>query len=167
MRLSLLVAVLAGCSGDLQEKQGPSELDASPLQTITPPMCDTPATPSDGSGACTGGGNAGDDCLQCHHQGGGADAFTFAGTLYDTTGTTPLGGATIYVEDTAGNVATAVSHPGNGNFYATDGFVTYPAKAFVSLCPTVLAMESPVDEMTGANCNTSQCHTAGFRIHLP
>jgi len=62
--------------------------------------------------------------------------------------------------------ATAITRP-NGNFFTADGFVEYPARAFVSLCPDVLVMVAPVDQTTGANCNTSSCHTAGFRIHLP
>jgi hypothetical protein len=102
----------------------------------------------------------------CHHQGGAASPYTFAGTLYDATGAQPIVGATIYVQDSAGNVATAVTRP-NGNFFTAEGFVTYPAKAFVSLCPDVIEMVNPVDEATGANCNTSGCHTAGFRVHVP
>jgi hypothetical protein len=103
----------------------------------------------------------------CHHQGGAGRPFVFAGTLYDQAGMTPLGGATITLQDSDGNVATAISHPGNGNFYAVDGFVMYPAKAFVSVCPSVVPMLAPVDAQTGANCNTSGCHTRGFRVHLP
>jgi len=45
--------------------------------------------------------------------------------------------------------------------------VMYPAKAFASICPTVVEMVSPVDESTGPNCNTSGCHTPGFRVQLP
>lgn len=165
-QILLVCATGVGCDGSLHEKVGQSSIDASPLTTIPPPMCDNPMTTSD-TGACTGGGKPGDDCLGCHHQGGGGAPFTFAGTLYDSTGMTPVGGATIYVEDSAGNLATAVSHASNGNFYSVDSFTTFPAKAFVSLCPDVMEMVSPVDEVTGANCNTSGCHTAGFRVHIP
>ena len=161
-----LVAVIAGCHGDLAEKIGQSSIDATVLMTIVPPPCDPPADPGDGSGDCTGGGKPGDDCLMCHHQGGGASPFNYAGTVYDATGMTPVGGATIHLQDEVGNVALSITHP-NGNFYSTDGFVMYPAKAFASLCPDVLGMVSPVDMSTGANCNTAGCHTTGFRIHLP
>jgi hypothetical protein len=89
----------------------------------------------------------------------------FAGTLYDRGGVMPLGGATILLQDAAGNVSTAITHP-NGNFFVTEGFVMYPAKAFATLCPDVTEMINPVDQATGANCNTSGCHTAGFRAHL-
>jgi hypothetical protein len=167
LSFALMALAIVGCSGDLREKIGQSDIDASVLQTITPPPCDNPMTPTDGTGDCTGGGKPGDDCLMCHHQGGGATAFTFGGTLYDATGTKALGGATIYLQDQVGNVATAISHPTNGNFYSTSGFVMYPAKAFVSLCPTVLGMTSPVDMSTGANCNTAGCHSAGFRVYVP
>jgi len=155
------------CSGDLREQIGNSGIDASPLTNIQPPPCDPPATPTDGTGDCTGGGKPGDDCLMCHHQGGAATPFTFAGTAYGADGKTPLGGATIHVEDVGGNIGLAISHPTNGNFYTADGFVTYPAKAFATLCPDVQSMPDPVDVMTGANCNTANCHTPGFRIHVP
>ena len=157
---------LIGCDGQLREKVGQSDVDASLLTVIPPPTCDQPMTPAD-TGDCTGGGKPGDDCLMCHHQGGGATPFAFAGTLYDAAGTTPVGGATMYLQDAVGNVAKAVSHPTNGNFYVIDGFVMYPAKAFVSLCPDVKEMLAPVDSATGANCNTSGCHTSGFRVHVP
>jgi hypothetical protein len=161
----LVVAEIAACNGSLREKVGQSDVDGSVLMTIQPPMCDQPGAAAD-SGACTGGAKPGADCLMCHHQGGVASPYTFAGTLYDATGDKPLAGATIYLQDSAGNVATTITRP-NGNFFNADGFVMYPAKAFVSLCPNVIEMVGAVDEITGANCNTSGCHTAGFRVHLP
>jgi hypothetical protein len=163
LRAYVVLVCAAACSGELREKIGQSDLDASVLMTIPPPPCDPPATATDGNGDCTGGGKPGDDCLMCHHQ-GGATAFTFAGTLYDATGANPVGGATIHLQDEVGNQATAISHA-NGNFFSADGFVMYPAKAFTSLCPDVNGMVGPVDMTTGANCNTAGCHTAGFRVH--
>lgn len=165
-RAIAIVLGLGACTGTLREKVGEDGADASVLTTIPPPPCAPPATASDPA-ACNGGGKEGDDCLMCHHQGGSATPYTFAGTLYDKTGMTPLGGATITLQDSVGNVATAVSHEGTGNFYVADGYVMYPAKAFVSICPDVIEMVSPVDAQTGANCNTSGCHTRGFRVHLP
>jgi hypothetical protein len=161
------LAAIAGlaCNGSLREQIGHSDVDASVLTTLRPPPCDPPATAPD-SGECLGGAHPGDDCLACHHQGGAAAPYAFAGTLYDADGATAVGGATIYVEDSAGNLATAVTRP-NGNFFTAEGFVFYPAKAFVSRCPDVLEMIGAVDEVTGANCNTSGCHTAGFRVHVP
>jgi hypothetical protein len=156
---------IAGCDGSLRETIGQSDIDASVLMTIQPPTCDPLATAAD-SGACTGGGQPGADCLMCHHQGGPASPYTFAGTLYDAAGQQPVAGATIYLQDSAGNVATAITRP-SGNFFTAAGFVEYPAKVFVSLCPDVIEMVGPVDQLTGANCNTSGCHTAGFRVHLP
>ncbi len=164
VRFLLLLVALASCDGVLREKPGSPDVDASVFSTIPTPACDQPAT-ADGPADCTGGGRPGDDCLMCHHQGTAATAFTFAGTLYAADGTAPVAGATIYVQDSVGNVAKAVTHP-NGNFYAVDGFTMYPAKTFVSLCPDVIEMISPVDQQTGANCNTSGCHTAGFRVRL-
>ena len=162
---SATVVAVTACNGSLREKLGQSDIDASVLTTIPPPACaDLAAAPD--TGECTGGGKPGNDCLMCHHQGGVASPYTFAGTLYDPAGLRPLSGATIYLQDSAGNVATAVTRA-NGNFFTAEGFVTFPAKAFVTLCPTVIEMIAPVDELTGANCNTSGCHTAGFRVHLP
>ena len=163
--LAAALTAAAACDGTLREKVGQSNVDASVLSTVPPPPCDPLATAPD-TGECTGGGKPGSDCLMCHHQGGVASAFTYAGTLYDSAGQKPVGGATIYLQDSVGNVATTITRP-NGNFFTAAGFVMYPAKAFVSLCPTVLEMVAPVDELTGANCNTSGCHTAGFRVHLP
>ncbi len=163
------ISVFIGCSGNLTEKSGQSDIDAA--SRIPLPTCDQPAVPADGSdGTCSGpagnNGSAGDDCLACHSESGPGTPFVFAGTLYtDITGRTVAPGATIYVEDTMGNAATAISRA-SGNFYTTDGFVTYPAYAFVSLCPTVLPMLNHVDTETGANCNTSMCHTSDFRVHL-
>jgi hypothetical protein len=162
--IPLCLAAIAGCDGSLREKLGRSEIDASLLMTIPPPRCDVPATAGD-TGECSGGSQPGTDCLMCHHQGGTAAPYTFAGTLYDATGARTVPAATIYVQDSAGNIATAIARP-NGNFFTAEGFVTYPAKAFVSLCPDVIEMIAPVDEHTGASCNTSGCHTAGFRVHL-
>jgi hypothetical protein len=164
LAIPLCLAAIAGCDGSLREKLGRSEIDASLLMTIPPPRCDDPAIAGD-TGACSGGGQPGSDCLMCHHQGGAAAPYTFAGTLYDAAGTRAVSGATIYVQDSAGNIATAIARP-SGNFFTAEGFVTYPAKAFVSLCPDVIEMIAPVDEHTGASCNTSGCHTAGFRVHL-
>lgn len=167
LRLAILLIAtpILACDGSLREKVGQSDVDASVLMTIQPPPCDPPGAAAD-TGVCAGGAQPGADCLMCHHQGGSAPPYTFAGTLYDETGSQPVAGATIYLQDSAGNVATTLTRP-NGNFYTADGFVTYPAKAFVSRCPTVLEMVGPVDQVTGANCNTSGCHTAGFRVHLP
>jgi hypothetical protein len=162
--LWVFAAGITACNGSLREKIGQSDVDASALATIPPPPCDNPATAAD-SGTCQGGAAPGADCLMCHHQGGAASPYTFAGTLYDAAGQQPLAGATIYLQDSAGNIATAITRP-NGNFYTADGFVMYPARAFVSLCPDVIEMVGPVDEITGANCNTSGCHTAGFRVHV-
>lgn len=169
-RLLLLVPLVASCSGDLREKIGQSDIDATVLMTIPPPMCDGDAgagMPTDGTtGDCTGGGKPGDDCLQCHHQ-GGATAFTYAGTLYtDEVGTAPVSGATIHLQDEVGNTSTVITHA-NGNFFSLDGFVMFKAKAFVSLCPTVVPMTGPLTMDTGANCNTAGCHTTGFRVHVP
>jgi len=170
-RLLITCSVVAGaalasaCSSKLTQQ--PGSVDANPLQLIMPPPCDQPATPSDGTGDCTGmpGGKPGDDCMTCHHQGGVASPFTFAGTVYiDEAGTMPLAGATIYVADTSGNMITAISHA-NGNFYGIDE-VMYPARTFASLCPAKTdSMMAAIDATMGANCNNAACHSAAFRVY--
>src|SRR5262249_58626944 len=119
------LAAIAACDGSLREKVGQSDVDASPLMTIPPPKCDSPAVAAD-SGACTGGAQPGTDCLMCHHQSGGAVPYTFAGTLYDAAGARPVGGATIYVQDSAGNIATAITPP-HANIFTAHRVVTDPA----------------------------------------
>src|SRR5262249_49386168 len=96
--IAALIACLSACNGSLREKIGESDVDASPLMSIPPPACDNAASTAD-SGTCTGGAQPGSDCLMCHHQGGTATPYTFAGTLYDATGAKALGGATIYLQD--------------------------------------------------------------------
>lgn len=147
------------CDGSLRAQVGS---DPSGLAAIEPPACDPPATAPD-RGECLGGGQPGDDCLTCHRPGGAARPYAFAGTLYDPTGSQPFAGATIYVMDSAGQIATSVSRA-NGNFF-TEGSVDVPARVFLSLCPDVLEMLGTVDADTGANCNTAGCHAAGFRLH--
>ncbi|MBS1121530.1 MAG: hypothetical protein H6Q90_3758 [Deltaproteobacteria bacterium] len=157
--LVLIVATL-GCDGVLQEKPFGGEVDAGALSQVQPPPCDQPATPtSDGHHF------VGEDCLSCHHQGGMdmAPPFTFAGTMYDSSGgTMPLAGATFHLIDALGTDIIVQSQT-NGNFYSTD-LVTFPVIAFSSLCPQVIPMVTPIGELDGS-CNSAGCHTSGFRLH--
>jgi len=101
----------------------------------------------------------------CHYQGGGGPPFSYAGTLYtDIGGSAPVEGATIHLIDALGTDA-LVTTAANGNFWSFD-LVTYPVVAFVSMCPSVIPMITPVGEADGG-CNKSTCHTAGFRVHVP
>jgi hypothetical protein len=157
----LLIAVgLAGCEGVLHEKPAGLALDAGALAQVQTPPCDPPAAPPG-----DGHHNPGEDCLMCHHQGGmdGAPPFTFAGTLFDSSGgSAPVAGATIHLIDALGTDV-IVQTESNGNFYSLD-LVTYPVLAFSSLCPNVTPMITPLGEADGS-CNSAGCHTAGFRMH--
>lgn len=155
---AVVIVACAGCSGILDEKGSDTDVDAS-LQVVAP-ACDMPAaTVPDGHH------NPGEDCLMCHHQGGMAPPYSYAGTLYTASGgAMPQAGATIHVIDSMGNDAIAVTAD-NGNFWSTD-LVSFPAIAFASLCPDVPPMVTPLGAADG-NCNTSGCHTAGFRLHVP
>jgi hypothetical protein len=114
-----------------------------------------------GAAVSSGHHNPGQDCQgACHNHG-----FTLSGTLYDTTKTTPLAGATIVAVDANGATINLVSGT-NGNFYTANN-VAYPVKITASMCPNVSAMSSTVSL---AGCNGTACHSAGSTqgpIHLP
>jgi hypothetical protein len=155
----LIIVASGACDGVLREKTG-AEVDAGVLGQIQAPACDPPATP-------VGDGHhfPGEDCLMCHHQGGmeGAPPFTFAGTMFDSSGgTAPIGGATYHLIDALGTDV-VVQTETNGNFYSLE-LLTFPVIAFESQCPDVVRMLGPVTE-ADASCNRSGCHTSGFRLH--
>ena len=157
---AIALGICAGCDGILQEKPSQSNIDASPLNMVQPPPCDQPQTAMG-----DGHHNPGDDCLMCHHQGGMAPPYTFAGTLFGSSGgAQPIAGATIHLIDAMGTDVVVVS-AANGNFWSTD-LVVPPVLAFASSCPTVVPMIAPINTTDGS-CNTSGCHTSGFRVHLP
>lgn len=134
------------------------DVDAGALAEIPTPPCDPPAM-------VTGDGHhhPGEDCLMCHHQGGMGPPFTFAGTMFETSGgSAPLAGGTFHLIDAMGTDV-IVTTQSNGNFYSTD-LVTFPVVAFGTLCPEVKPMIAVLRESDGS-CNTSGCHTSGFRLH--
>jgi hypothetical protein len=134
--------------------------DGGALSNVEAPPCDEAATP-----ASDGHHHPGEDCLMCHHQGGEGPPYTFAGTVYDGPGgTTPKPGVTFHLIDALGTDVIVTSQT-NGNFWSTD-LVTFPVVAFGSLCPDVVPMLTPLGELDGS-CNTSGCHTSGFRVHVP
>jgi hypothetical protein len=157
----LLVIALGGCEGVLREKPTGLDVDASALTGVQAPPCDPPATPM-----TDGHHHPGEDCLTCHFQGNAemAPPFTFAGTLYTSNGgATPFAGATIHLIDAMGTDSIVVSQM-NGNFYSVD-FLTFPVRAFASQCPAdVRPMQADIRDVDGS-CNTTGCHTSGFRLH--
>ena len=154
------LVLLVGCDGVLQETPSQGNLDASALTMVPTPACDAlQSTTTDGHH------DPGQDCLMCHHQGGMASPYTFAGTLYaDSGGSTPLAGATIHLIDAAGTDVVVTSQT-NGNFWSTD-LVVPPVLAFASSCPSIIPMINPIHTSDGS-CNVSGCHTDGFRVHVP
>lgn len=157
-RKTCTVLLLCACNGVLREKPVQGDVDA--VLGVQAPTCDESVTPqSDGHH------HPGEDCLMCHYQGGEGPPFSFAGTLFaDSGGSTPVVGATIHVIDAMGTDVLVTSQ-GNGNFWSFD-LITYPAVAFGSLCPDVVPMVTALGDTDG-NCNTSGCHTSGFRVHVP
>jgi hypothetical protein len=106
--------------------------------------------------------NPGQDCMNnCHNHG-----FTFAGTLYNSTGgTSPVVGAHIVVTD-ANNQKIDIYSQQNGNFY-TSAAVTFPLTVLATSCPDIQHMTAQV-VAGGGGCNS--CHLAGGDggiMHLP
>ena len=152
------LVLLAACNGVLREKPVQGDVDGG--IEVQAPACDQPAAPTS-----DGHHHAGEDCLMCHYQGGGGPPFSFGGTLFaDPGGSQPIAGATIHLIDAMGTDVTVTTQT-NGNFWSYD-FISYPVIAFSSQCPTVTPMVTPVRNTDGS-CNTSGCHTSGFRVHVP
>jgi len=158
--LAVALGIASACDGVLREKPSNVDVDAGPLGEIVAPACDSPATAVD-----DGHHNAGEDCAMCHHQGGDGPPFTFAGTLYDASGgARPLAGASFHLID-ANGTDVIVTTQTNGNFWSSE-LVSFPLRAFGSLCPDVVPMRAALADADGS-CNRSGCHTSGFRLHIP
>ena len=170
-----VVLLAAGCLGtgdiDLRDAASEPALDAAADETSDPTPGDPPESdPSDdGEPDCepeqtpTGseGHQAGTDCMSCHDSMTGSRRWTVAGTLYsDASGSSPVSGATIIVNDAAGAALRLVTHP-NGNF-STNEAVELPLSVAASLCPDSAEMLSSA---SSGGCNS--CHDSSFRVHLP
>lgn len=83
--------------------------------------------------------------------------------MFDSSGgLLPKPGTTFHLIDANGTDVIVASQT-NGNFYSTD-LVTFPVVVFQSLCPDVKPMINPIHDTEGS-CNTTGCHTSGFRLH--
>jgi len=143
------------CGGVLDEEPGDS---VDLLADVEPPSCVDPVAPLE-----DGHHRPGDDCMQCHRQGGEATPFAIAGTLHtDSGGSAPAAGVTLHFKDAAG-LDVAVVTAANGNFWSTDP-LAFPLVAFVARCPDVVPMWTPLAERD-VGCHQAGCHTSGFRIH--
>ena len=102
---------------------------------------------------------AGQDCMQCHKSGGdGEGNFDVAGTVYDTTKTAVLSGATVKLYSAAnggGDLIKTLEVDQLGNFYTTENVKfkddVYPSVIGLSGVETFMA--TPIS--TGS-CNS--CH---------
>jgi hypothetical protein len=116
--------------------------------------------------------NAGRDCMSsCHNHG-----FTFAGTLFDSTGA-GVGGAEVRLVDANGTVISVYTATGSsqGNFYSTKAFVG-PAHIGARNASsaqdmfTAIQTTSQAPASTGGACNACHCTGTGCTIapiHLP
>ena len=97
------------------------------------------------------------------HSANDANAFQFAGTVYESDGTTPNPGVTIQITSTGGVLLNppAVSDEG-GNFYIYKGTLTnaFPATVRASVCP---ATDQPMADqvVAGGGGNGNNCHVNG------
>lgn len=194
LRLSLVIALAVGCDLGVYDHTGdgapPADPDAEPGSPDAAPGSPdaapgspdaapgspdaAPGSPDANTGDCddvvssvpSGYHKKGQPCLPCHDVAvGSLPAFTMAGTLYtDSAGSTTIAGATVHALDNLGHDITMVTTD-NGNFWSTDS-VSFPVTVRASMCPDNASMISSVSS-SGADCNTSGCHGAGSRIHLP
>ncbi len=109
--------------------------------------------------------NPGENCLQCHVEGGSASfhAFSVSGTVFDSPDALPdagVQGVEILVTDSTGRALTLISN-GVGNFYTAEPLVP-PIQVQAQWGPTRMAMnQTPPSGQSGhpparAPCN--YCH---------
>ncbi len=115
-----------------------------------------------------GNHNAGQDCVACHASQSGDDApkYTFAGTVYDSTGA-GLGDVEVRLVDANGQVISVYSDPGGGgggggggstgNFGTTKSWVA-PARVGIRNATSSVDMLVPLQTGQGG-CNA--CHCSG------
>lgn len=108
--------------------------------------------------------HAGENCMQCHSQGGGADSwFQAAGTLITKQGDTITSGTvTIHFQD--GSPPVSLEVDSLGSFFTTEelGLPT-PIAPIVKDNTTGDAAQMPFTTVSGS-CNF--CHTDSNRFHL-
>jgi hypothetical protein len=107
-----------------------------------------------------GNHNAGQDCMgSCHNHG-----FTFAGTIYDASGTA-VSGAEIRLVDSTGK-GISVYSASDGNFYSSTAW-TGPAMVGARSASNTQVM---VETLSSAQGGCNSCHASGGAtnpIHLP
>ncbi len=129
--------------------------------------CPAPqATPSPAHTHTVGGtSNAGQACIVvgCHLDGsGGAPIFNYAGTVYNSTGTTGAAGINVLI--TLGGTTKKWLTDADGNFYVQDPLQAAPtlaAQANTKVCQTPTPMSGALSTGNG-NCSAAgTCHGSG------
>jgi hypothetical protein len=113
--------------------------------------------------------HTGDNCMTCHKSGGSGEGwFQLAGTIYNSTSTSPYANATIKLYRDAnitGALVATISADKSGNFYTTSS-INFGSGLFVSIAntnETILSMNSPI---TSGACNSCHSGTAS-QIKVP
>lgn len=110
--------------------------------------------------------NAGQNCMNCHANGGGeAPRFLFGGTLYDGHGAA-VSGAEVRVVDHNGTAYTVYT-ASNGNFYQTGTALAVPAHAGARNAAGSALMISGVSNGGCTSCHCSGSNCATTQMHLP
>ncbi len=112
--------------------------------------------------------NAGQDCMNCHANGGGdAPQFSFGGTLYDGKGN-PVVGAEVRMIDANGN-GTSVYTGAAGTFYSEGTGFAGPAHVGArdasNTADMLVALQSNGGGCSSCHCSGTGCSTTP--IHLP
>ena len=100
----------------------------------------------------------GQNCMNCHVQGGGGDGFfSVAGTVYEKDGNNPLPNAIVRIypaDELEGDPIAVIEVDGRGNFYTTENIVFEGGLTTSVEGPTTeIFMESTI---TNGSCNS--CH---------
>lgn len=166
-----LSAITACAPGDYQGQAAPSSdapvvrgADATPSASADAAPEATIACVPTSTDVRSGEHHAGDACQRCHDgRDGDAPLWSLGGTLFDgLASTTPVSGATIVVDDAAGQHL-ELTTARNGNFWTATP-LTFPITVAASRCPSTLPMVSPV--ATPGDCNAGGCHDSDYRIFL-
>jgi len=126
----------------------------------TPPYWEEDYVPDQLPDPSTGNHNAGLDCMTCHNA--GTHVRLFAGTIYQSDGTTPAPSVEIGVRD--GDTLRTTYSATNGNFWFTDdgGTINWSTALIQARNANgAVAMFTP----GGAGCNL--CHTSSLPITEP
>ena len=104
--------------------------------------------------------NMGQNCMNCHSASGNNEhKFYIAGTVYDSTKTTPLANGKVEFYDavSGGNLVLTLEVDGNGNFYTTNNI-----NFGNGLHPKVISPNGQVKEMGSLTSNggCGSCHGA-------